>query len=81
MLLFVSCIWKNTEVGLFRWNAWFGETCWKSVNIQLTYLEKEINNDLEVGEMRMERVGTDVKRGSDLDWAPTEGEYTETTEP
>lgn len=29
----------------------------------------------------MERVGTYVKRGSDLDWAPTEGEYTETTEP
>lgn len=29
----------------------------------------------------MERVGTDVERGSDLDWTPTEGEHTETTEP
>lgn len=29
----------------------------------------------------MERVGTDVERGSDSDWAPTEGEHTETTEP
>lgn len=29
----------------------------------------------------MEGIGTNMERGSNLDWAPTEGEYTETTEP